>query len=508
MTARTEKLERLFAARKAQDGQHMTDLFDTDSKRAENFSLSAAGLFIDYSKTFLTGEALSLLIETLEQSSFEERRAGLFNGGKINTSEDRAVWHTRLRTTPFAPEVESVLQQMERLAQNIQKHGITDIVNVGIGGSSLGPELVTQALSQHHKKDIHAHFVSNIEPSQLNDVLAGLMPERTLFIITSKTFTTQETMTNAAVVKDWLQKHLKQDSSLSRHLVAVTASPEKAVAFGIAKENIFEFRDWVGGRYSLWSAVGLPIALTCGMKAFKELLSGAETMDTHFKTAPLNKNAPVILALLGIWHRNICGYPAQAIIPYHNGLRRLPAFLQQLDMESNGKGVTQEGKPVTTATGSIIFGEAGTDAQHSFFQWLHQGTDIVPVDFILPVTTKDDSFNRQNILMSHCLAQSEALMVGQQNEQEPHRHFNGNRPSTTILLPDMSAASLGALLALYEHKVFVQGVFWGINSFDQWGVELGKSLAGKILTELDGQTIQRHDASTTQLIQYIKQQKD
>lgn len=508
MTARTDKFERLLAARKAQDGLHMTSLFDSDPHRAENFSLSAGGLFIDYSKTFLTGEALSLLIETLEQCGFESRRDGLFNGEKINTSEDRAVWHTRLRASPFAPEVESVLQHMERLAQNVQKHGITDIVNIGIGGSSLGPELVTQALSRHHNNGLRAHFVSNIEPSQLNDVLANLVPEKTLFIITSKTFTTQETMTNAAVVKDWLQQHLKQDIPLSRHLVAVTASPEKADTFGITKENIFEFRDWVGGRYSLWSAVGLPIALTCGMTVFKELLSGAETMDTHFKTAPLNKNAPVILALLGIWHRNICAYPAQAVIPYHNGLRRLPAFLQQLDMESNGKSITREGAAVSSTTGSIIFGEPGTDAQHSFFQWLHQGTNIVPVDFILPVTTQDDSFNRQNILMSHCLAQSEALMVGQQNEQEPHRHFDGNRPSTTILLPDMSAASLGALLALYEHKVFVQGVFWGINSFDQWGVELGKSLAGKILTELDGQTIQRHDASTTQLIQYIKQQKD
>lgn len=508
MTARTDKFERLLAARKAQDGLHMTGLFDTDSKRAENFSLSAAGLFIDYSKTFLTGEALSLLIETLEQAGFENWLAGLFNGEKINTSENRAVWHTRLRATPFAPEVESVLQQMERLAQNVQKHGITDIVNIGIGGSSLGPELVTQALSRHHNNGIHAHFVSNIEPSQLNSVLAKVAPEKTLFIITSKTFTTQETMTNAAVVKDWLQQHLGKDSLFSRHLVAVTASPEKADTFGIAKENIFEFRDWVGGRYSLWSAVGLPIAMTCGMKVFKELLSGAETMDTHFKAAPLNKNAPVILALLGIWHRNICGYPAQAVIPYHNGLRRLPAFLQQLDMESNGKSVTREGKAVCDATGPIIFGEPGTDAQHSFFQWLHQGTDSVPVDFILPVTTQDDSFNRQNILISHCLAQAEALMCGQQNEQEPHRHFNGNRPSTSILMRDLSAASLGALLALYEHKVFVQGVFWGINSFDQWGVELGKSLAGKILTELDGDDIQGHDPSTTQLIRHIKQQKD
>lgn len=500
------------------------DLFSEDGDRFAKMSVKLPGMLVDFSKNLMTDETLKLLVTLAEDMHITAARDRFFKGEKINTTENRAVLHMALRAGKddiynvdgknVVPEVQETLSRMSTFAEEVRSgawHGhtgkeITDIVNIGIGGSSLGPQLVTQSLAHYHHPRLTAHYVANVEASDLARTLDKINPETALFIIASKTFTTAETMQNARIARDWLLAHYKGDeAAVAKHFVAASTNAEAVAGFGIAPQNMFPFNDWVGGRYSLWSAIGLSCMLMIGADNFRQLLSGAREMDQHFKTAPLAGNLPALLALIGFWHRNICGYPALAVIPYHAALARLPAFLQQLDMESNGKRVDRDGHSISKPTGPMIFGEPGTDAQHSFFQWLHQGTDIVPVDFIAVVKTPYGNRTQQDMLLANCLAQSAALMGGRDNPDEPHRHFPGNRPSTTILLDTLSPQTLGMLLALYEHKVFVQGMLWQINSFDQWGVELGKVLAKNLEPEISGvKEIGDHDSSTQGLIRHIR----
>lgn len=507
----------------AQAGQakSLKDLFSSDPARFKDLSFTLPGLLVDFSKNLVTPETLDLLVRLAEERDLEKMRDAMFGGEKINTTENRAVLHTALRGDENDPlsvdgqnvtdDVAAVLRRMESFADDVQLgtwrgyngKEITDIVNIGIGGSSLGPRLVTEALSAFHVPRLQAHFVANVEASDLALKLRHLSPETTLFIVASKTFTTAETMQNAHIARNWLVNHYKDEQAIARHFVAASTNLEAVKKFGIAPNNMFPFWDWVGGRYSVWSSIGLSVMLMVGREHFSELLQGAREMDAHFRTAPLRQNIPALMGLIGIWYRNFLKMPAYAVIPYHACLGRLPAFLQQLDMESNGKSVTKDGKPVRTATGPIIFGEPGTDAQHSFFQWLHQGTDIVPIDFIAAVKTRFGNADQQAMLLANFLAQSEALMTGKENKAEPHRNFAGNRPSTTILLDELNPRTLGALLALYEHKVFVQGIIWGIDSFDQWGVELGKVMAKTLEAEIKARKSGQHDGSTVGLLAYI-----
>lgn len=505
----------------------LRELFAQDSKRFEKLSLRLPGMLADYSKNHITEETLGLLVALARAAGFEKRRDAMLSGEKINATENRAVLHTALRAAPDAdirvegenvvPAIHATLKRMADFCEQVRSgewkgHGgqtITDIVNIGIGGSSLGPQLACEALGAFHHPRLRAHYVANVEASDLAGTLARVNPETTLFIVASKTFTTAETMQNAHIARSWLLSHYKNDAAaVARHFVAASTNTAAVSAFGIAPENMFPFQDWVGGRYSVWSSIGLSVMLMIGADKFGDLLSGARDMDAHFKSAPLEKNLPVLLGLIGLWHRNFYNYPALAVIPYHAALRRLPAYLQQLDMESNGKRVMQDGKPVPVATGPIIFGEPGTDAQHSFFQWLHQSPDVVPVDFIVSVKPTDGSPAQQNMLLANCLAQSAALMAGQPNTAEPHRHFTGNRPSTTFMLDALTPYTLGLLLAMYEHKVFTQGILWCVNSFDQWGVELGKVLAKGLEPEIAGTAPPSgdRDNSTAGLIGYIHAQ--
>lgn len=503
---------------------HIKDLFAEDEARFDKMSLQLPGMLADFSKNLMTDETLKLLVQFAKEAGIPDARLRFFGGEKINNTENRAVLHMALRADAgdifnvdgknVVPEVCDTLDRMAAFAEDVRSgtwkghsgKSITDIVNIGIGGSSLGPQLVTQALSFYHHPRLSAHYVANVEASDLARTLAALNPETALFIIASKTFTTAETMQNARIAREWLLAHYKDDeTAVAKHFVAASTNAAAVDAFGIASQNMFPFNDWVGGRYSLWSAIGLSCMLMVGTDHFRALLSGAREMDQHFKNAPLAENLPVLMALIGFWHRNICGYPALAVIPYHAQLARLPAFLQQLDMESNGKRVDRNGHTLHMPSGPMIFGEPGTDAQHSFFQWLHQGTDIVPVDFIAAVKTPYGNQTQQNMLLANCLAQSAALMGGRDNPDEPHRHFPGNRPSTTLLLDELNPHTLGMLLALYEHKVFVQGMLWQVNSFDQWGVELGKVLAKNLEPEIAGNApIGTHDASTKGLIGHIR----
>jgi glucose-6-phosphate isomerase len=499
----------------------ISDFFAQDAARFDEYSLHLQGMLVDFSKHRANDETLALLCRLAREAGLEARRDAMFAGEKINTSEDRAVLHTALRADKNATievdgknvvaDVQNVLNAMRSFTEALRGgawkghsgQDITDIVNIGIGGSSLGPQLATNALAEYHHPRLTAHYVANVEASDLARTLQGLSPEKTLFIIASKTFTTAETMQNAHIARAWVMAHYKDDACIAKHFVAASTNTRAVTEFGIAAENMFPFWDWVGGRYSLWSAIGLSVMLMIGADRFENFLSGARAMDEHFKTAPLEQNAPVLMALLGLWYRNFLNYPAYAVIPYHACLGRLPAFLQQLDMESNGKSVTRDGAPVPTATGPLIFGEPGTDAQHSFFQWLHQSPDVVPVDFIAAVRNVYGNKDQQTMLLANFLAQSEALMTGHANKAEPHRNFTGNRPSTTVLLDDLSPKTLGMLLALYEHKVFVQGSLWGINSFDQWGVELGKVMAKTLEAELKTAKPGTHDSSTLGLMDYI-----
>lgn len=522
----------------------MRELFAADPQRFTKHSLAVDDILLDYSKNRITEETLPLLFALARQADLKSWVERMFSGDKINVTEQRAVLHVALRNrsnrpvrvdgVDVMPEVNRVLAQMKTFAESVRNgtwkgytgKPITDIVNIGIGGSDLGPVMVCEALRPYAKLGLRAHFVSNVDGTHIAETLKPLNPETTLFIIASKTFTTQETLTNAHTAREWFLKTARDETAVAKHFVAVSTNAKAVAQFGIDTRNMFEFWDWVGGRYSLWSAIGLPIALYIGMGNFEALLAGAHEMDEHFRSAPFEKNMPVILALLGIWYGNFFGAQTHAILPYDQYLHRFPAYFQQGDMESNGKSVTRDGERVDYATGPVIWGEPGTNGQHAFYQLLHQGTPLVPADFIAPVATHNPIGDHHSILLSNFFAQPEALMKGKTEHEAraelvqagmsgaalekllPHKVFSGNKPSNSIMLKKITPQSLGALIALYEHKIFVQGVIWNINSYDQWGVELGKQLAQKILPELDATAqVTSHDSSTNGLINYYKAQR-
>ncbi|CAG8549559.1 6328_t:CDS:2 [Paraglomus brasilianum] len=529
----------------------MRELFIKDPTRFETFSrqfkgsLTDAEILLDFSKNVITQDTFATLIQLAKEADVEGFRDKMFSGEHINFTEDRAVLHVALRNvsnTPIydngkdvMPEVNEVLDQIKNTANAIGDGSwtgytgkpITDIVNIGIGGSDLGPVMVTEALKPYAKPNIKTHFVSNIDGTHLAETLKKVNPETTLFIIASKTFTTQETITNATSAKAWFLETAKNESHVAKHFVAISTNSDAVTKFGIDPANMFRFWDWVGGRYSLWSAIGLSIAIYIGFDNYHQLLSGAHDMDNHFRNAPLEQNLPVILGVLGVWYNNFFGAQTHAILPYDQYLHRFPAYFQQGDMESNGKYVTREGTTVTYQTGPIIWGEPGTNGQHAFYQLLHQGTKIVPADFIAPIQTHNSIGNGKHheILLSNFFAQTEALMLGKSKEEViselgdisdkehivPHKIFLGNRPTNSILVQKITPGTLGALIAMYEHKIFVQGIIWNINSFDQWGVELGKVLAKKILPELQNQDVtpvSSHDASTNGLVNYYKAKRN
>jgi glucose-6-phosphate isomerase len=520
--------------------RQMRDLFAQDPNRFDRFSLRLGDVLLDYSKNRITDETMRLLIELARAAGVEEWRERMFAGETINNTEGRAVLHVALRNRPdrpirvggedVMPAVTAVLAQMRRFVDAVRSSDwkgdtgqrITDVVNIGIGGSDLGPVMVSEALKPYHHPGLAVHFVSNVDGTHIAETLKRLRPETTLFIVASKTFTTQETITNATTARDWLVKALGE-KAVARHFVALSTNAEAVARFGIDVANMFVFWDWVGGRYSLWSAIGLPIAVAIGMDRFEELHAGGRAMDEHFRTAPLAANMPVILALIGLWNSNFLGADTYAVLPYDQYLHRLAAYLQQADMESNGKYVTRDGRRVDYATGPILFGEPGTNGQHSFYQLVHQSTRLVPCDFIAPARSHNPIGRHHAILLSNFFAQTEALMKGK-TEQEargeleaqglsgealaallPHKVFDGNRPTNSILVREVDPYTLGMLIALYEHKIFTQGVIWQINSFDQWGVELGKQLANRILPELESaEPVTGHDASTNGLINAFK----
>jgi glucose-6-phosphate isomerase len=519
---------------------HMQELFDKDHRRFDNFSLRCGDLVLDYSKNRITAETMRLLLSLARESDVNGWIERMFGGEKINFTEQRAVLHTALRTRSNAPvyvdgadvmpEVNRVLDKMRNFTERVRSgewkgfsgKSITDVVNIGIGGSDLGPVMVTEALVPYGEP-LAVHFVSNVDGSQIVDTLAKLDPETTLFLVASKTFTTQETITNARQARRWLLDAAGDESAVARHFVAMSTNEREVQAFGIDPANMFEFWDWVGGRYSLWSAIGLSIALYVGMERFEELLAGAHEMDRHFRTSPLESNMPVVLALLGIWYHNLFGAESLAVLPYDQHLHRLPAYLQQADMESNGKRVTRSGEVADYTTGPVIWGEPGTNGQHAFYQLIHQGTRLIPCDFIMAVNAHHALKDQQQILFSNYVAQTEALMRGKTAEQAraeleaeglsedhirdllPHKVFPGNKPSNSLLYPELTPFVLGMLVALYEHKIFVQGIIWQINSFDQWGVELGKQLAKRIQAHLDGaEQGASHDGSTLGLLAYYQ----
>lgn len=469
--------------------------------RFDTFSASLDDMLLDYSKTSIDTQSMQLLLQLAK--NVEAKRDAMFSGKKINTSENRAVLHTALRNRSgipvlvdgddVMPGIHETLGRMQRFCNAVRKGDIsaadsrpfTDIVNIGIGGSDLGPAMVTLALAPYHDGP-RVHFISNVDGAHTNDVLKGLDPQRTMVIVASKTFTTIETMTNAQTAINWLVEALGDKHT--QHLAAVSSAADKTAAFGIGAEHVFGFEDWVGGRYSVWGPVGLSLMLAIGPDQFDEFLQGALEMDTHFCTAPLNENLPVLLALIGIWHNNICGYATRAVLPYDQRLLRLPAYLQQLDMESNGKSITTLGENLKRNSGPVIWGEPGTNGQHAFYQLIHQGTSVIPCEFLVAAKGfEPDLQHHHNLLLANCLAQSEALMLGRkvENASETHRAFTGNRPSTTLIYRQLTPSTLGKIVALYEHRVFVEGVIWGINSFDQWGVELGKELANNMLPKVE-----------------------
>lgn len=524
-------------------GVHMRDLFARDPDRFARFSLRLGDLLLDYSKNIITERTMALLFDLARQEGVTEQAARMFAGEKINFTEGRAVLHVALRNRSnrpilvdgqdVMPKVNRVLAHMRQFCDQVRSGAwrgytgkpITDIVNIGIGGSDLGPVMATEALKPWWGP-IKPHFVSNVDGTHLAETLKTLDPETTLFIVSSKTFTTQETLTNARSARDWLLTAAENEKAVARHFVAVSTNAGEVKKFGIDTRNMFEFWDWVGGRYSLWSAIGLSIALTIGMDAFESMLAGAHEMDEHFRTAPLEHNLPVILALLGIWYTDFFGAETHAVLPYDQYLHRLPAYLQQLDMESNGKRVRRDRKAVDYATGPVLWGEPGTNGQHSFYQLIHHGTRLVPADFLAPIESHNPLGQHHMILLSNFFAQTEALMRGKTEEEAraeleaagvrgrrlkqllPHKVFPGNRPTNSILFQKLDPPTLGKLIALYEHKVFVQGVIWNINSFDQWGVELGKQLAQTIQPELQGPApVTSHDSSTNGLINYYKSRR-
>lgn len=521
--------------------RHMMDLFHQDPKRFNRFSVTFEDMLVDYSKNIMIEETFRLLLGLARECKLEDAIKMMFAGDTINETEKRAVLHVALRNrsntpinvngTDVMPEVNAVLGHMKRFSDAVISgswkgytgKAISDIVNIGIGGSDLGPVMVTESLKPYGKPHIRVHFVSNIDGTHIAETLKMVSPETALFIVASKTFTTQETMTNARTARTWFLDSAKSDSLVKQHFVAISTNEAEVKKFGIDPENMFKFWDWVGGRYSLWSAIGLSIACTIGFERFVEILDGAHAMDTHFRETPFEGNIPVILALIGIWYNNFFGCQTEAILPYDQYMHRFPAYFQQGNMESNGKFVDRSGREVRYQTGPIIWGEPGTNGQHAFYQLIHQGTKLIPCDFIAPAISHNPIGDHHNILLSNFFAQTEALMKGK-TEQEvieelrasgnrdkeikrlvPFKVFQGNRPTNSILVKKITPRALGILLAMYEHKIFVQGVIWNIFSFDQWGVELGKQLANNILRELkDEKESTAHDPSTNGLINAFK----
>ncbi len=525
--------------RAATQSRHLRTLFAQDAARFTAFSARFDDLLLDYSKTALTAETLTLLLKLAETADVAGQRDAMFAGAPINTTEKRAVLHTALRApkgshvsvdgADVMPDIHATLDRLAAFADGIRSGAIaasdgapfTDVINIGIGGSDLGPVMVTLALAPYHDGP-RLHYVSNVDGAHIADTLAKLDPARTLVIVASKTFTTIETMTNAATARRWIAGALGE-AAVASHFAAVSTALDKVGAFGIAPDRIFGFWDWVGGRYSVWSAIGLPVMIAIGPEHFRAFLAGAHAMDAHFRTAPLDCNLPVLLGLVGIWHRDVCDYRARAVLPYDQRLLRLPAYLQQLDMESNGKRVRKDGSPVTRATGPLVWGEPGTNGQHAFYQLLHQGTDTIPCEFLVAAESHEpDLAQHHRLLLANCLAQSEALMKGRTLEEAgeilakqgmapeaidalaPHKVFPGNRPSLTIAYRRLDPFTLGRLIALYEHRVFVEAAIWGINAFDQWGVELGKELATALLPVIEGKAAaDAHDSSTAGLAGYL-----
>jgi glucose-6-phosphate isomerase len=520
---------------------HMRQLFDDHPQRFERYSLRLGDILFDYSKNLINDQTMPLLVRLAQQARLGQRIEAMFSGEKINTTERRAVLHVALRNRTNSPiyvdgqdvmpEVNRVLAQMRRFSEAVRSGVwkgctgkiITDIVNIGIGGSDLGPKMVCEALEPYAKPGLRAHFVSNVDSTDLVETLKKLNPQTTLFLVASKTFTTQETMTNAHSARRWFLEAVKDEAAIARHFVAMSTNAAAVSKFGIDTANMFEFWDWVGGRYSLWSAIGLSIALYLGMDTFEALLDGAHQVDQHFRNTPFEGNIPVVMALLGIWYNNFFAAKSHAILPYDQYLEHFPAYFQQGDMESNGKGVTRQGEQVEYATGAVIWGQPGTNGQHAFYQLIHQGTQLIPCDFLAAANSHNPLGEHHPILLSNYLAQTEALMKGKAPDEaraelvkEGNRGaqlellvqaktFPGNRPTNSFLYPKLTPVVLGMLIALYEHKIFTQGVIWNINSFDQMGVELGKQLAKKILPELAGdEAATSHDSSTNGLINTIK----
>lgn len=518
---------------------HMRDLFAQDTARFTMFSAQMDDILLDFSKNRINEESFRLLCDLARETGVEHWREKMFAGEPINVSEFRPVLHTALRNRSntavyvdgenIMPKINRVLAQMRYFTERIRSgnlrgysgHLYKDVVNIGIGGSDLGPHVVCDSMKPFAQRGMNVHFVSNVDPTHLSEILKSVEPESTLFIVSSKTFTTQETMLNAQSARQWFVELTGSEQAVAGHFVAVTTNKQAAAEFGILEENMFEFWDWVGGRYSLWSAIGLPIALYLGMDHFEDFLDGAHAMDMHFKSAPIEKNMPVILALLGIWYNNFFDAQSHAVMAYNQYLRRLPAYLQQLDMESNGKTISRDGERVDYLTGPIIWGETGSNCQHAFFQLLHQGTKPVPADFLIPVRSKNALGEQHVVLLANYFAQTRALMKGKTeaealaelqasgyseemiNSVLPHKIFEGNKPTNSIIFESLNPRTMGALLAMYEHKVFVQGAIWDINSFDQWGVEYGKQLASDIQQELmNTEGTDRYDDSTNNLINY------
>ena len=514
---------------------HLRDLFAQDSKRGERYALEAVGLYLDYSKNRINDETLRLLLQLAEGSGLRERIDAMFRGDKINVTENRAVLHIALRAPrgekiivdgqDVVPEVHSVLDKMADFSNRVRSGAWTgytgkrmrNIINIGIGGSDLGPHMAYEALKYYSDRNLTVRFVSNVDSNEFVESVRDLDPAETLFIVSSKTFTTQETLTNAHSAREWVVKALGSEDAVEKHFVAVSTNADEVKKFGIDTANMFEFWDWVGGRYSYDSAIGLSLMIAIGPDHFREMLAGFHAMDEHFRTAPFERNMPVILGLIGIWYNNFFGAQTVAILPYDYYLSQLPAYFQQLDMESDGKSVDLEGRRVNYQTGPIIWGQPGTNGQHAFFQLIHQGTKLIPCDFIGFCQTLNPLGKHHDMLMANLFAQAEALAFGKTEQevaadgvpafQVPHRTFEGNRPTNIILMERLTPDALGRLIALYEHKVFVQGTIWNIDSFDQWGVELGKVLANRIIPELEsaGEPALSHDSSTNALIRRYRQ---
>lgn len=537
-TAAWSRLKRHYTSIKK---MHMRDLFNNNPQRFSEFSISFEDILIDYSKNIITQETLKLLLTLAKEVKLKDAIERMFSADKINETENRAVLHTALRNRAndpifvdgkdVMPEIRAVLDRMRVFSDKVISGNwrgwtdkpIKDIVNIGIGGSDLGPAMVTEALTPYKKPHLNVHFVSNVDAAHIVQTLKKIEPDTSLFMIASKTFTTQETMANAYTARDWFLKAAKDAKHIKKHFVAISTNKEKVKEFGIDLENMFEFWDWVGGRFSLWSAIGLSIACSIGFENFAELLDGAYAMDRHFRETHFKKNIPIVLALIGVWYNNFFGAQSQAILPYYQYMHRFPAYLQQADMESNGKCVDRNSRDTNYQTGPIIWGEPGTNGQHAFYQLIHQGTKLIPCDFLAPIISHNKIGEHHKMLLSNFVAQTEALMKGKTKNEAikelkeagksteeikkllPFKVFKGNKPTNSILFKKLTPRTLGSLIAMYEHKIFVQGIIWNIFSFDQWGVELGKQLANEILPELENTGIvSSHDSSTNGLINTLK----